>query len=204
MIDSKLRKTYDFYLINPLLKKFPGMQRISPNLITMLALVFGIAILPLLSFHHNRFAALTLICSGFLDTLDGYVARLRDLISPKGAVFDITSDRLIEFTVILGLYLQEPDTRGLLCLIMMGSILICITSFLVVGIFSANTSEKSFHYSSGIMERTEAFCFFIALILAPNFFKILSILFSVLVFFTAFQRIFQFASSTCTQKIDIK
>lgn len=69
-------------------------------------------------------------------------------------------DRVVEFVVVLALWFVAPQQRGLWCLLMLGSMLLCITSFLVVGIFSENQSQKSFHYSSGLMERAEAFSFF--------------------------------------------
>src|SRR3990167_10842310 len=158
---------------------------VSPNQITLICLLLGIAILPALFFHQNWAAIVLLIASGYLDTLDGEVARLQSLSSDIGSMLDIISDRIVEASVIIGLFLVDPGARGLLSLIMLASILICITSFLVVGIFTHNDSYKSFHYSPGIMERAEAFIFFILMILFPGLFKLLAILFSVLVFITA-------------------
>lgn len=52
--------------------------------------------------------------------------------------------------------------------------------------------EKNFHYSPGVMERAEAFIFFIAMMLWPSAFGKLAALFSVLVLFTAGIRLHQF------------
>lgn len=60
-----------------------------------------------------------------------------------------------------------PQERGLWCMLTLGSMLLCITSFLVVGIFTENQSQKSFHYSPGLMKRAEAFSFFIAMMIWP-------------------------------------
>ena len=133
--------------------------------------------------------------TGFLDTLDGSLARHLKTTSPKGTVFDITSDRLVEFSIILGLYAFDPTHRALGTLLMLGSVLICVTSFLVVGIFEDNQTEKGFHYSPGIMERAEAFLFFGAMILFPSYFMILAILFTSLVFLTAVIRLSQFSKT---------
>ena len=138
-------------------------------------------------------AFIALITSGFFDTLDGSLARSQQATSNRGAVFDIIADRAVEWGVILGLYFYDPS-RSLLCLLMMGSILLCITSFLVVGMFQENTSEKSFHYSPGLMERAEAFIFFSLMILLPQFFTVLAILFVALVLLTAILRAYQFKS----------
>jgi hypothetical protein len=82
---------------------------------------------------------------------------------------------------------------GIFSLLMLGSILICVTSFLVVGIFLENTSQKSFYYSPGLIERAEAFLFFVLMILFSKAFSILAVIFSILVFLTAALRLYQFA-----------
>ncbi|MGM0439504.1 MAG: CDP-alcohol phosphatidyltransferase family protein [Chlamydiota bacterium] len=133
-----------------------------------------------------------LATSGYCDTLDGSLARLQNRPTSLGTVYDITSDRLVELATVLGLYAYAPQERHLLSLLMLGSILICITTFLVVGIFSENTSKKSFSYSAGIMERTEAFIFFSAMILLPQHFNNLAAIFTIMVFITALIRIREF------------
>lgn len=186
MIDSRLRKTYDTLFIAPLLK-MRLCQQMHPLWITSMGCVFGI--IGAICISWNAFASVAcLIFSGFLDTLDGAVARKRGLTSSRGAVLDILCDRSVEFTVILGLFLVEPQERGLMSLLMLGSVLLCVTSFLVVGIFTKNASEKGFHYSPGWIERTEAFLFFISMILWPQAFMWLSGLFTVLTVLTALVR----------------
>jgi len=137
-------------------------------------------------------AILLLLISGFLDTLDGTVARLTDKTSDVGSVLDIASDRMVELAVMMGLYLVDPAHRALGVLFMLGSCYLCITCFLVVAIFSPNSSEKGFHYSPGLIERAEAFLFFIAMILYPRYFAFLGYLFTGLVFLTSYLHIKQF------------
>ena len=76
---------------------------------------------------------------------------------------------------------------------MLGSVLICITSFLVVAIVSDNQSEKSFYYSPGLMERAEAFIFFILMIWLPQYFSFLSMSFIILVSYTALKRVYDYS-----------
>ena len=78
---------------------------------------------------------------------------------------------------------------------MLGSILLCITSFLVVGIFTPNHSSKSFHYSPGLIERAEAFLFFIVMIFVPYYFTFFAFLFATLVALTALIRLWQFSKT---------
>ena len=113
-----------------------------------------------------------------------------------GAILDITCDRCVEFSIILGLYLVDPTSRPFLSFMMLGSVLVCVTTFLVVALFTPNESEKGFHYSPGLIERAEAFLFFGLMILFPPLFTPLAALFSILVFLTGLLRIRQFYLNT--------
>lgn len=190
MIEPYIRPFYQKILGDPL-AIFLG-KWVSPNHITFLSVLVGFAFIPALLYEEIGLAFVFLCLSGILDTLDGTVARLFEKASPYGTALDIIGDRLVEVCVILGFFLVSPETRAFDCLFMLGSILICVTSFLVVGIFSENQSHKSFHYSSGLMERPEAFVFFMALLFFPNLFHLLSWVFSILVLLTAFLRIREF------------
>ncbi len=192
MIDSYGRTYYQKAIVDPVL---PIFSFISPTMITFFGIVAGISILPLLVIKYTILAFMMLLFSGFLDTLDGSMARFKNQTTQCGAAFDIIGDRMVEFSVILGLYLYEPEIRSLSCLLMLGSILLCITSFLVVGIFTQNNTEKSFHYSPGIIERGEAFIFFSIMILFPVVFSVVSYLFIGLVFLTTLIRLWQFKRS---------
>lgn len=155
----------------------------------------GVLVFPALYFHESLLAIMLLLMSGYCDTLDGTVARLTGQTSNAGAVFDITSDRLVEFAVIAGLFALDPTHRGWIAILMLGSILMCVTSFLVVGIVTPNTSSKSFHYSPGLMERAEAFIFFILMMVWQSAFNELALLFSLLVCITAIIRLRQYYCS---------
>jgi len=191
MIDTYFKTSYEKTLIAPLLKFFES-KNLNPNVITALGLSFGIAILPMLAIGYTHIALTCLLVSGYLDTLDGTLARQKNISTPRGAILDIVSDRIVEFAIVLGLYLVDPESRSLWCILMLGSILICVTTFLVVGIFIENTAEKGFHYSPGLMERAEAFFFFACMIYFPALFPMLAFLFVSLVCLTAIIRIWQF------------
>ena len=194
MIDSYYRTPYQTICVDPFVV-FLARRNLHPIHLTLAALVFGMIIIPLLMYGFVWTAIASLLTSGYLDTLDGSLARLRNQTSQTGAALDILTDRIVEFSVVLGLFFVDPPHRGLLCLLMLGSILTCVTSFLVVGIFTANDSEKSFHYSPGIMERAEAFLFFLLMIALPSLFPFLAITFTLLVFTTAAIRMKEFIRS---------
>lgn len=190
MIEPYIRPLYQSILCDPI-ARFIG-KMLSPNVITVLAILVGVAIAPALFYGQTTLALVLLILSGLFDTLDGTVARLCYQTSPYGTALDIVGDRVVEFAILLGLYFVAPETRSLDVLLMLGSILICVTSFLVVGIFSENNSQKSFHYSPGLMERPEAFVFFAAMMLFPEYFHILALVFSFCVLLTAIIRMVEF------------
>jgi phosphatidylglycerophosphate synthase len=190
MIERYVRPLYQEILGNPL-GRILGVV-MTPNMITLLSVLTGIGIVPAL-FNDQPLLALVLLClSGLLDTLDGTVARLFNNATPLGTALDIIGDRIVEFAVLLGLFLVSPETRSLDAILMLGSVLICVSSFLVVGILSQNDSVKGFHYSPGLMERPEAFAFFAAMILLPEYFHSLSITFTFLVCLTAVVRMLEF------------
>jgi phosphatidylglycerophosphate synthase len=196
MLEKYLRTPVQRTFIDPVARSLSHANVIHPITITLLGGLAGLTIIPLLYTGQPWAAVFFLVFSGYLDVLDGTLARLTRKTSATGCVLDITCDRLVEFAVIMGLFLIDPIDRGFMCLLMLGSVLFCVTSFLVVGIFSDNETEKSFHYSPGLMERAEAFGFFIAMILFPNGFDELAFIFSVLVFWTGAYRIFQFVRQT--------
>jgi phosphatidylglycerophosphate synthase len=190
MLEAIARKTYQKYCVNFIAIQLAKI--INPNWITLLATLFGLSVPVLLVKNHPDIAVLMLLFSGYCDTLDGTIARFQDQSSDFGTILDILSDRIVECAVIFGLYLVDPLTRGMISIGMLISITLCITSFLVIGIFTQNNGEKNFHYSPGLMERAEAFIFFIAMILLPNYFNQLGLAFIILVLWTTFHRIVNF------------
>jgi phosphatidylglycerophosphate synthase len=191
MIEQYCRSWYQRIFVDSLLR-CSFFRNVHPLTLTYLGCLAGVCVLPLLASGFPLSALFALAFSGFLDTLDGSLARMLTLTSPRGAVSDIVCDRVVEFCVVLGLYFVDPGQRGLLVILMLGSMLLCITTFLVVGIFTINRTQKGFYYSPGLMERPEAFIFFVLMILFPSLFMPLAILYTVLTFFTALLRWWQF------------
>jgi len=190
MLETIARETYQKYCVNLIAAQLAKI--VNPNLITLLATLFGLAVPVLLVQNHPDIAILMLLLSGYCDTLDGTIARFQGKTSDFGTILDIVGDRIVECAVIFGLYLVDPLTRGTITIGILISILICITSFLVVGIFTQNHSQKNFHYTPGLIERAEAFIFFIAMIVLPSYFNQLGLIFIILVLWTAFHRIITF------------
>lgn len=187
MLEFHLRRRCQHVLLDPAARRLA--RHFSPNQVTLLSLIFGLMTFPALVLGWVYSAILCLVISGYLDALDGTVARMTGRATPFGAVLDILCDRLVEIAVVLGLYSIDPASRGWACLIMLASILVIITGFLLAGIFVKNDSHKSFNYTPGLMERPEAFIFFAAMMLMPGYMTWLAVIFSLLVLYTAARRI---------------
>ena len=187
MIDSNFRSIFQAFLINPfatLLARWGFL----PNHITIAAMTAGLMAACALIASCKVLAVILLVLSGLFDATDGTMARKTQSSSDRGCIFDIIGDRVVEAAMILALYLVDSQTRGLPALILLASFYLCITTFLLSGIFAKNFSETSFHYRPGLIERGEVFCFFIIVIIWEDSFSWAANLFSALVFYTALRR----------------
>jgi len=191
MLEKWIRPLYQRRIIRPIIPVFSRV--FTPDQITVISGIFGIAAGLLIALNYPLIGTLLLLLSGIFDTLDGTLARHMSQTSNFGCVIDIFTDRIVECSVIFGLFFIDISHRAIPSMLMLISIMLCITSFLVVGVFTPNEkTEKSFYYSVGLIERFEAFIFFIAMIWLPNFFSIIASLFASLVLVTALVRLYQF------------
>lgn len=177
MLEQKYRKHYQKIFIDPILNS--GFN-ISPISITIFSGIVGLLTIPAIYFDYKFIAILLLLFSGYLDTLDGSIARYHNKTTQFGGAIDIILDRVVESAVIFGFLLVNTN-RAILCFLMLFANLICITSFLVVGIFVNQDSNKSFFYHDGLIERAEAFIFYILMILLPGAFIPLAVLYIIVV-----------------------
>ena len=133
-IENLLRKPYDRFLVKPIVEcLYP--YPIQAWYITLLAGFTGALVLPALLFSWSWLAILLLVLSGYLDTVDGVLARRRGMSRHWGSVLDIVTDRFVEFVVIMALYLVEPATRASASLFLLGSFLSLCNQFLGCGYF---------------------------------------------------------------------
>ncbi len=185
MIDSRGRHLIE-QPIN-LISKFMIKNKISANAITIIGLVVGIIGSLLYYFEIINYTLLVFLwVCGLLDVVDGKVANLTKK-TKLGTFLDIVIDRVIEFIFLFAIATQVKDYFYFF--ILFGVFFISISVFLTSGIINdSSTSNKSFHYSTGITERTETFIFISLLIIFPNYYKIIIITFIVLVVITIIQR----------------
>ena len=185
MLDTHARK-----YVNPIIElgaKFLLKLNLTPNNVTILALLIGVSTSIFLYFDMQISAVILLWVSGYLDAVDGAMARKSNSSSSCGTLLDIVSDRIVEVSIVLVLGFKFIDVRYNL-IILTVCILMSMTIFLTVGALSEKKGVKSFYYQAGVAERSEGFIFFSLMILIPSYLGIITNIFSVLIIITAVQR----------------
>ena len=185
MLDTHARK-----YVNPIIElgaEFLLKLKLTPNNVTILALLLGVSTAIFLYFDMQIIAVTLLWVSGYLDAVDGAMARRSNSSSSFGTLLDIVSDRIVEVSIVLVLGLKFVDVRYNL-IVLTVCILMSMTIFLTVGALSEKKGVKSFYYQAGVAERSEGFIFFSLMILIPSYLGIITNIFSILIIITAIQR----------------
>lgn len=185
MLDTHARK-----YVNPIIElgaEFLLKLKLTPNNVTILALLLGVSTSIFLYFDMQIIAVTLLWVSGYLDAVDGAMARRSNSSSTFGTLLDIVSDRIVEVSIVLVLGLKFVDVRYNL-IVLTVCILMSMTIFLTVGALSEKKGVKSFYYQAGVAERSEGFIFFSLMILIPSYLGIITNIFSILIIITAIQR----------------
>jgi phosphatidylglycerophosphate synthase len=154
--------------------------------VTKTAFAIGLSSGVFIYLNQPALALIALWLSGFLDVVDGTMAR-KTKPSPWGTLLDISFDRLVEISVILGLAFRFPDSMWAL-LLLSASIIVAMTVFLTVGALSEKQGTKSFYYQAGLAERTEGFILFTLMIIFSPYLTAITLLFIAVQIFTIFQR----------------
>ena len=192
MIAGYVKNFYQEKLVLPVAKKIPP---IPPNIITLFALLVGLFSALFGVLNISFMAVFFMFLSGYLNSLDGAIAQLTQKTSKASSIFNIVSHRIVEFLIMLSLLCIDSSQRSVYVLFMLGSSYICVTSFLVIKIFSLSDAEKKFHSRPGLMERLEVFLFFALMFVFHQVFNGLAILFTILVLWTCIKRINEFVRS---------
>ena len=200
MIDSWLSKTKFKDVYEKFVRKI-FLGKVSANQLTIIGLIFGIigSFLIYLSSLLEDFLIIMIISSvsfvsiSFIfDTIDGSVARYEGPTT-FGGILDIFCDRLVEISIIISLVASDSLKLIWAGMCSLAAIILCISMFLIVGsIIKENGVEstpKVIAYQTGLMERSETFIFFLAMIILIPWRLILLWIFSALVFTTAILRL---------------
>ena len=154
---SKLRVRYIFRPLVNLIAKGLSKIGVTPNVATILMLIFAIfSFISLVFFYNLLYFAIFIFITGIMDGCDGAIARLTDKSTKFGGFFDSIMDRISEFIIFLGLFIFCWD-QLLWNLIDMK--LIIFISFLATIMISYTRSRAENFYKGdfdvGLMARSE-------------------------------------------------
>lgn len=188
MLDTHARK-----YVNPFIEFGANIfikRKISANTVTTLALILGGLSAVLLYLDKNILAVMLLWISGYLDAVDGSIARKTDSSSSFGTVLDVTFDRIVEIGIIFVSALKFEEIR-LNIIVLLACILISMVIFLTVGAVSEKSGIKSFYYQAGVAERSEGFIMLSLMMIFESYLGIVVNIFSFIVIITALQRMIE-------------
>lgn len=186
MLDTYGRKYVDKYINST--SDFLLRLKLTPIQVTFMALVLGLLASAAYYLGYSFISIAILWISGYLDAVDGAMARKSKKVTKTGTLLDIFFDRVVELAFIVIFALKHNDAVfALLCLTC--TIVMSMSVFLTSGMLIENKGKKSFHYQAGLMERTEGFIMFTFMIVFNKYMLQMTFLYTALIAFTVFQRL---------------
>ena len=143
--------------ISSLFGKLFGWIPIHPNAITVISVLFSIAGFVSFYYFEILIGFAFFILAFLFDGIDGAIARAKGLVSKKGAFLDGISDRIVEFFLILALFVSAKGNLELelllLAILFFGT---CMTSFVkAYSEHSGLLDHESAKKMPGLLERAE-------------------------------------------------
>lgn len=129
-----------------------ALSHITPNKLTIVGLLVNIAMTPLVVTGHFIWAAVVMLLASSFDMLDGAVARITAKVTPFGAFFDSTSDRLAEGIVLgaVGIFYARRDD-----FVMLGVVVVVIVFSFLVSYTRARAEAVGVECKVGFASRPE-------------------------------------------------
>jgi CDP-diacylglycerol--glycerol-3-phosphate 3-phosphatidyltransferase len=148
---ARIRKATAYYLTEPaarLLARTP----VTPNAITWLGFLLAVGAATLITMGHLVAAGFVVLVAGFLDILDGALARRTDQVTRFGAVLDSTFDRLSEAVLLLGILILYADSQSVVPILLVG---VTLVGSLLVSYIRARAEALGLECQVGLFTRGE-------------------------------------------------
>ena len=192
MLDAQLRPLID-QVLNPIGRGLVVLG-ITANQVTMVGVAFGLIAAGCIAAGLFYPAFWFVIANRIIDGLDGAVARA-SRSSDFGGYLDIVSDFIFYSAVPLAFAVARPET-ALAAAFLIFSFIGTATSFLGFAILAAKhhvttqiRGKKAFYYRGGLTEGTETILLFLAMLVWPDYFNHMAIIFGILCWVTTGTRI---------------
>lgn len=131
-------------------------RRVSPNLITSIGVLVNLLAGAAFFLFHLQIGGALVLLGGFVDIVDGHVARRAGLQTDFGSFYDSTTDRIAEVVVMLGvmsLYLgREPNIGEPWMVYVVAS---AMAGSLMVSYTRAKAESLGLDCKVGLMQRAE-------------------------------------------------
>ena len=193
MFDAQLRPLID-RLLNPIGRGLVTLG-VTANQVTMIGAAFGLIAAGCAAAGLFYPALWFVIANRFIDGLDGAVARA-SRSSDFGGYLDIVSDFIFYSAIPLAFAVARPET-ALAAAFLIFSFIGTATSFLGFAILAAKrhvttqiSGKKAFYYLGGLTEGTETILLFLAMLVWPDYFSLMAIIFGILCWVTTGTRIY--------------
>ena len=193
MFDAQLRPLID-RLLNPIGRGLVTLG-VTANQVTMIGAAFGLIAAGCAAAGLFYPALWFVIANRFIDGLDGAVARA-SRSSDFGGYLDIVSDFIFYSAIPLAFAVARPET-ALAAAFLIFSFIGTATSFLGFAILAEKhqvttqiRGKKAFYYLGGLTEGTETILLFLAMLIWPDYFSLMAIVFGILCWVTTGARIY--------------
>lgn len=170
-----------------LLDPIAGRIRINPNILTVTGLLVSVLSAYMFGIGDLIWGGVFIALSGFVDMLDGAVARKNSSITPFGGVLDSTMDRLADAFIIIGI-IYGGFTYWLIGIL-------ALHASITVSYVRARAESEGIKCNVGIAERPERLVIlmagaFLGYLINPFIMNIAVIIIMVLGYFTVIQRLY--------------
>jgi phosphatidylglycerophosphate synthase len=193
MFDAQLRPLID-RLLNPIGRGLVALG-MTANQVTMIGAAFGLIAAGCVAAGLFFPALWFVIANRVIDGLDGAVARA-SRSSDFGGYLDIVSDFIFYSAIPLAFAVALPKT-ALAAAFLIFSFIGTATSFLGFAILAEKhqvttqiRGKKAFYYLGGLTEGTETILLFLAMLVWPDYFSLMAIVFGILCWVTTGTRIY--------------
>jgi phosphatidylglycerophosphate synthase len=192
MFDAQLRPLID-RLLNPIGRGLVALG-MTANQVTMIGAAFGLIAAGCVAAGLFYPALWFVIANRVIDGLDGAVARA-SRSSDFGGYLDIVSDFIFYSAIPMAFAVARPET-ALAAAFLIFSFIGTATSFLGFAILAEKhqvttqiRGKKAFYYLGGLTEGTETILLFLAMLVWPDYFSLMAIVFGILCWVTTGTRI---------------
>jgi phosphatidylglycerophosphate synthase len=193
MFDAQIRPLIDRSL-NPVGRGLVALG-VTANQVTMIGAGFGLIAAGCVAAGLFYTALWFVIANRVIDGLDGAVARA-SRSSDFGGYLDIVSDFIFYSAIPLAFAVARPET-ALAAAFLIFSFIGTATSFLGFAILAEKhhvttqiRGKKAFYYLGGLTEGTETILLFLAMLVWPDYFSLMAIIFGILCWVTTGTRIY--------------